>query len=153
MRESKIRNKKGFSLVELIIVIAIMVALVAVMAPSMTKYVAKARNQALLDAAEECMTFAKSCYGMNLLGEGAIQVGPHPGTHKITVSFVENKNGVNTLTYKSDSGEEGIGAFKKDLNFREDAISQSEHIYVIRIECADVILHPELATFYIEEAA
>ena len=47
------KNKKGFSLVELIIVIAIMVALIAVMAPAFVKYVQKSRDAALATAAED----------------------------------------------------------------------------------------------------
>ena len=43
MRKEKI-NDKGFSLVELIIVIAIMALLVVVLAPQYLKYVERARN-------------------------------------------------------------------------------------------------------------
>ena len=54
------KNKKGFSLVELIIVIAIMVALIAVMAPAFVKYVQKSRDAALTSAAEDYHTAAKT---------------------------------------------------------------------------------------------
>ena len=54
------KNKKGFSLVELIIVIAIMVALIAVMAPAFVKYVAKARASALASAAEDYASVCKT---------------------------------------------------------------------------------------------
>ena len=47
------KNKKGFFLVELIIVIAIMVALIAVMAPAFVKYVQKSRDAAIATAAED----------------------------------------------------------------------------------------------------
>lgn len=57
------KNKKGFSLVELIIVIAIMVALIAVMAPSFVKYVQKSRDAALTSAAEDYYTAVKTYYG------------------------------------------------------------------------------------------
>lgn len=43
MRENK-KNNKGFSLVELIVVIAIMIVLVAVLAPVFTKYVEQSRR-------------------------------------------------------------------------------------------------------------
>lgn len=145
-----LRNKKGFSLVELIIVIAIMVALVAVTAPAYVKYVAKARDAAVRDAAEQCMTYAKACFGMELTGQGSIQVGVG-SSHKITVSFVEN-DATNPLTYKNDAGEEGIEAFKKDLNFRENIISQSDKVYLIRIKTDDVVLNSQEVEFYIEES-
>lgn len=44
MRKQKEMNNKGFSLVELIVVIAIMVVLVAVLAPVFTKYVEQSRR-------------------------------------------------------------------------------------------------------------
>ncbi len=56
------KNKKGFSLVELIIVIAIMVALIAVMAPSFVKYVQKSRDAALTSAAEDFYTGLKTYF-------------------------------------------------------------------------------------------
>lgn len=55
-------NKKGFSLVELIIVIAIMVALVAVMAPTFVKYVAKSRDSVLQHSAENVCEMVKGEY-------------------------------------------------------------------------------------------
>lgn len=57
------KNKKGFSLVELIIVIAIMVALIAVMAPSFVKYVQKSRDAAFTSACEDFFTALKTYYG------------------------------------------------------------------------------------------
>lgn len=43
-KQDKKRNNKGFSLVELIVVIAIMAVLVAVLAPQFTKYVDRSRQ-------------------------------------------------------------------------------------------------------------
>ena len=57
------KNKKGFSLIELIIVIAIMVALIAIMAPNFVKYVQKSRDTALRAAAEDFYTAVKVAYG------------------------------------------------------------------------------------------
>ena len=57
------KNKKGFSLIELIIVIAIMVALIAVMAPNFVKYVQKSRDTALSAAAEDFYSAVKVAYG------------------------------------------------------------------------------------------
>lgn len=57
------KNKKGFSLVELIIVIAIMVALIAVMAPAFVKYVQKSRDAALATAAEDLEKTIQTFYG------------------------------------------------------------------------------------------
>lgn len=48
-----LKNKKGFSLVELIVVIAIMAVLVGVLAPQLMKYVEKSRMQKDESAAAE----------------------------------------------------------------------------------------------------
>ena len=48
-------NDKGFSLVELIIVIAIMVALVALLAPQFVKYVQRSRDAVVKSAAEDVL--------------------------------------------------------------------------------------------------
>lgn len=61
--DSARKNKKGFSLIELIIVVAIMVALIAVLAPSYVKYVQKSRNSALANAAESLYTAIQTYYG------------------------------------------------------------------------------------------
>lgn len=50
MKNEKKMNNKGFSLVELIIVIAIMAVLIGVLAPQYLKYVEKSRRSADLDS-------------------------------------------------------------------------------------------------------
>ena len=63
VRENR-KDNKGFSLVELIIVIAIMVALVAMLAPQFVKYVAKSRNAVVTSAAEDVLATAKSEFAL-----------------------------------------------------------------------------------------
>lgn len=82
------KNKKGFSLVELIIVIAIMVALIAVMAPAFVKYVAKARSSALASAAEDYASVCKTIIADPDPTEGID--GLPTSTDKITIE-VENQ--------------------------------------------------------------
>lgn len=55
------KNNKGFSLVELIIVIAIMAILVGIMAPQLIKYIEKSNvtaDQGMLGALESAITYA-----------------------------------------------------------------------------------------------
>lgn len=54
-KKRKVLGNKGFSLVELIIVIAIMAVLMAVLAPQLIKYVEKSRTQADETAASEIL--------------------------------------------------------------------------------------------------
>ena len=85
------KNKKGFSLVELIIVIAIMVALIAVMAPSFVKYVQKSRDAAFQTACEDYFTALKTYYGdpdtdVNTLSEGTVKFKIEDS--KLNISYV-----------------------------------------------------------------
>lgn len=55
MKKTKKLNNKGFSLVELIIVIAIMAVLVGVLAPAYLRYVEKSRKSADIQAIDSIM--------------------------------------------------------------------------------------------------
>ena len=72
-------NNKGFSLVELIIVIAIMAILIAVLAPQYIKYVEKSRRSADLDNYQAIINavqtaFADEDYNASLSGLTAFTV-------------------------------------------------------------------------------
>ena len=54
-------NNKGFSLIELIIVIAIMAVLVAIIAPNLTKYLGKSKQQTDKTNLEEIKKQVKNC--------------------------------------------------------------------------------------------
>lgn len=56
------RNNKGFSLVELIVVIAIMAVLVGVLAPQFLKYVEKSRQSTDIQTADNVATVMKTYF-------------------------------------------------------------------------------------------
>lgn len=58
----KQKNNKGFSLVELIVVIAIMAVLVGVLAPQLIKYVEKSRESTDIQNADSIATAIKTYY-------------------------------------------------------------------------------------------
>lgn len=59
-KQDKKRNNKGFSLVELIVVIAIMAVLVAVLAPQFTKYVDRSRQSVDAQMVSSVVTAAQT---------------------------------------------------------------------------------------------
>ncbi len=83
-------NNKGFSLVELIVVIAIMAVLVGVLAPQFIKYVEKSRESTDIQNADSVRTVVESYYadkdGTSL-----------PGTVEVVITD-------STITLKEDAG-------------------------------------------------
>ncbi len=67
-------NNKGFSLVELIIVIAIMAILVGVLAPQFIKYVEKSRESTDIANLETCMEAVKVYYADLGLPEAGVTI-------------------------------------------------------------------------------
>lgn len=60
--DEKKQNNKGFSLVELIIVITIMAVLVAILAPAFMRYVEATKQESDITAVDEVITAAKAAY-------------------------------------------------------------------------------------------
>ena len=104
-------NNKGFSLVELIIVIAIMAILVGVLAPQYLKYVEKSRRSADLDQLDSVYTACSTAASDADITDAPTSDGPvTPGTS--WYSEVENTVGtsLNALKWKSSDGSKGVGA-------------------------------------------
>lgn len=130
MEKSK-KAKRGFSLVELIIVMAIMVALVAVLAPQFTKYVQKARNTVVLDAANQAMSMVKSEYAIGELtfysdetSEATVSVTGHTGHLDMELDG---------LKYSGKTGEEAATAFAEICGIDKGAKTKSDVGYKIII--------------------
>lgn len=147
-------NSKGFSLIELIIVIAIMVALIAVMAPNFVKYIQKSHDAVVTAAAEDVLSFIKAEWaGGNLNGKGTIRVGARPVGDKkvITVEFVSGgEYGTNTLTYRTSNDEtdetgpeDDVARFKRGCGVDEDKPIKSDLCYYITIDNT-ISSHPTL---------
>lgn len=145
------KSRKGFSLVELIVVVAIMAALVVVMAPSMTKYVKKARDAVVTEAAEQCVSFVKTEYGLALEGEGTIRIGKgkdDPDHVYLGFESVEKDDGskINSLSFNGKTGDDGLEEFKRALNFDEDRTCKTDLVYLIHVRYYDVDNHAQLVS-------
>ncbi len=90
MKERKMNNK-GFSLVELIIVIAIMAILLVVLAPQYLKYVERSRNSTDLQNATEIVTalqvYASDPDATENPTDGSIKIPAQEGTSPTLTAF------------------------------------------------------------------
>lgn len=109
-------NNKGFSLVELIVVIAIMAVLVGVLAPTFTKYVEQSRRSTDIQNAEAIKTavladiadgdpdFAATSDTTVTIGTASGQVMPSTMTEAPLISGNINKGANFTVTYNATAG-------------------------------------------------
>ena len=84
---NKKKNNKGFTLVELVIVIAILALLVGLLAPQYTKYVEKSRKAADADNLEE-MVKAVQVYEADTDSDAALAQGSYDITMTTTKTIV-----------------------------------------------------------------
>ena len=73
LKNTKRKNNKGFSLVELIVVIAIMAVLMAVLAPAMLRYVEKSRVQKDESAVSEVINAVNNALAEETINEKAAE--------------------------------------------------------------------------------
>ena len=126
-------NNKGFSLVELIIVIAIMVALVAMLAPQFVKYVTRSRDAVVQNAAEDvlAMTKTESAFGVlkqtNPDQPGTITVQAQDGNGPIEILF-------DNITYNGKSDGTAQLEFENECGVDKDISTRSSLYYTITID-------------------
>lgn len=112
------KNNKGFSLVELIIVIAIMAILVGVMAPQLIKYIEKSNvsadtqlagtvqtaiTTAMMDPEVLANSTASSYITSMQNSHSPVTIGSYVGTTNLFTSAVSEILGVSTATEVTDS--------------------------------------------------
>ncbi len=138
-REAR-KDNKGFSLVELIIVIAIMVALVAMLAPQFVKYVSKSRDAVISSAAEDVLATAKSEFALTNLTFASTVTNGNTATikigrnGKIGATGDENKLGIVMTGLDFDSSAQGAGCtFEQQCGIDTTKKTTSDLWYLITI--------------------
>lgn len=119
-------NNKGFSLIELIIVIAIMAVLVAIIAPNLTKYLGKSKTNTDTKNADEIASTLKTCitdYDMDhdaLLADGGTMTihwsasGSDITGNNDFKNIVESAIETKKTKSKENSGEYALATITKD---------------------------------------
>lgn len=123
-------NKKGFTLVELIVVLVILAILAALLVPALTGYIDKAKEKAIIAETRQCVmaaqTLADESYGTKTIG-GTVtfETGTRPesdatadiyagdiqslaevsGTVAAVTFDDTNKATIKTLTYQGTNGK------------------------------------------------
>ncbi len=115
LKEQKLNNK-GFSLVELIIVIAIMAVLIGVLAPQYLKYVERSRVSADADQVDTLIS-AVEIYSadkgvaeggsINIATDGKVTVTDHTSGVKISDAIKDAGIDVSKITLKSTTFKKG----------------------------------------------
>lgn len=126
-KANKFVNNKGFSLVELIIVIAIMVALIAVMGPQYVKYIQKSRDASMLRAAQDVYDYVKTEYADQVLtGSGDIRVEPDADGH---IQIIVGEG----IEYEGKTGDAASATLEVNCGLNESRQVQSKLKYIIHV--------------------
>ncbi len=144
------KNNKGFSLVELIIVIAIMVALVAVMGPQYVKYVQSSRDAVVVNAAQDVLSVVKAEVNFGSLKFANDNTSTTTQKGYVTIC-AENGNGYLSVTLSDNLVYDGgVEEFQKMCGVDTSKIVKSDLQYKITIEGNNISAHPELVLIEVE---
>lgn len=121
------KNQKGFSLVELIVVIAIMAILVAIITPNLVKYVGKSKKETdkknayeIANQLQTCITDYESENSSDgLIGTDKCLIADEDLGAEIIVEWDDSKSGYSSIKNSSSDGsasESDLDDFDKIIN-------------------------------------
>ena len=106
----KMKNKKGFTLVELIVVLVILAILAALLVPALTGYIDRARKEAIVAETRSCVmaaqTIAAEKYGANAADVAAADMMAAVDDIK---ELAEVDGDVSAITMKKAAGSDYAG--------------------------------------------
>lgn len=117
-------NNKGFSLVELIIVIAIMVILVAVLAPQFTKYVERSRVSTDIQTASEIATAVEVA-----IAEGKIAAGESGSIAAVPDAKLTSITALPKTKSNVGAGKDKTYSWAVDTNLAVTVTANSKQLY------------------------
>ncbi len=142
LKEKKLNNK-GFSLVELIIVIAIMAVLIGVLAPQYLKYVEKSRKSADLDNYQAVITAVQVYYS------DVDNALPAAGTYNFVIS-ADGKVDSTTSSQITDACDDA-GVDVKKITMKSSSYKDKTLVFTVTangksgFSCADTDLASALS--------
>lgn len=104
----KLKDRKGFTLVELIVVLVILAILAALLVPALTGYIDKARNQSIIAETRSAVMAAQTCvseaYGKNTSTTALVDGNKSSTAGVLTIgSETVNLSDITTLAELADN--------------------------------------------------
>lgn len=120
----KLKNKKGFTLVELIVVLVILAILAALLVPALTGYIDKANDQAIIAKTRSLVmaaqTLESEAYGKAKTNADGTVTYTHPTAAEVG-ALAEVTDGTIDVKYKNDGKIESLtytdGTKKRQCKF------------------------------------
>lgn len=148
MKKQKTMNNKGFSLVELIIVIAIMAILIGVMAPQLLKYVERSRQSKDMQAVDSVHTAI-----VTSMLDPAVDDAPASGTWSSLANLYGDTSCPNFVAAVQDVVNETNAADIEGTAFESDAFEGQTISIVIadsKVTCTVTSTDTNVADIVIE---